>query len=96
MRTPPNENGANWTPKTVPVKWSVRAYRHAHTRRVAKNYKSQPTSGGHDHSISPAPVSSANLENKLDAYCVHLLRPLDRTIRDTHLLIDRLWHTIRE
>lgn len=39
-------------------------------------------------------MSSANLENERNAHSIHNLRPYDRTIWITQLLIDRQLYTI--
>lgn len=87
MRTKPSEKIENEKPQAVPGQYPTRAHRHGNTRSVAENNKRQLIRGEFDRLIFQAHMSSENLGNKHDAYRVHLLRPLDYTIRDIRLLL---------
>lgn len=88
--------GPDKTSETVLSQCAARAHCHGHTRSVVESDKLQPTRSIHNQSMFQTHTNNAHLRNKHNAYCAHDVRPLDSTIWDTLLIIDKKRHPIRE
>lgn len=83
------EHDVNVTFEALSSRKSARGHSHGHLRSVAEGDERQPILGNCERAIFRDHMSCSNIESKHDALCVHLLRLLNRSIRDTlYILTD--------